>query len=216
MGLLCQSEQGAQCGAQSLSHGCSIGVRWRRSGLSQSTHIWATVNGETQRDAAPQGTYGGCLPTGCTSSPGTSSALAGEHWGSPPLTGEVPELALFLGLLSRCLYTSEVWCPTCLAARCRRPLLVPWLFCSMQGLCFPKSKLFFPLIWSSASPGTWDILAVPGIVTSLGPSLSSGDWFDHEPVKEVVIPSAAEVGCISGHGFWTFLKKTRGILSCLL
>lgn len=89
----------------------------------------------------------------------------------------------FSGLLLRCFYTSEVWCPTCLSARCRRPLFVPRLFYSVQGLCFPKSKLFFPLIWSSASPGTQDILAVPGIVTSLGPSLSSGDSSDHKPVK---------------------------------
>lgn len=146
MGLLCQSEQGAQCGAQSSSHGHSVGVRWRESGLSQSTHIWSTVNGQTQRDASPWGTYGGCLPTDRTRSPGTSGVPAGERWGSPPLSSEVPELGLFLGLCLKCLYTSDVWCSRCLAARCRRSLLVLWLFCSVQELSFPKSRenYFFP------------------------------------------------------------------------
>lgn len=108
---------------------------------------------------------------------------ARECWGSPPPTREMPELGLFPGLCLRCLYTSKVWCSRYLAAHCRRPLLVPWLSCFVQRLSFPKSKVFFHLIWNVASPGTWDILQVPGTVTSLRPSLSSGDWPDHKTVE---------------------------------
>lgn len=34
----------------------------------------------------------------CIRSPGTFGVLAGECWGSPPLTREVPEFGAYLGL----------------------------------------------------------------------------------------------------------------------
>lgn len=63
-----------------------------------------TVSGWSQRNASSQGTYRWFLPTDHTRSPGTSCVLTGEHGCSPPLTREVPELGLFLGLCLRCFY----------------------------------------------------------------------------------------------------------------
>lgn len=61
--------------------------------------------------------------------------------------------------------------------------LMTLLFRAGTQLPQEQSKVFFPLVWSTASPGTGDVLFVPDIVTSLRPSLSSGNWSDHKTVK---------------------------------
>lgn len=176
MGLLCQSKQGAQCGAQSSSHGCSVGVSQVKGVWSLAEYPCLVYSQWTDPEGCfPSGDVWGVPAHGSFKEP-WHSWCAG--WGALGFTAtykEEPELDLFLGLRLRCLYTSAVWCPRCLAARCRRPLLDPWLpFCAGTQLPQEQSKVVFPSIWSTASPGTWDILFVAITVTSLRPSLSWG------------------------------------------
>lgn len=74
-------------------------------------------------------------------------------------------------------------------------------------------KDIFPFIWSTASPGTWDILPVPGIGTLLKLNFSLGDWSDSRWL------SSDPFNSWSWLHFWKwFLKllgKTCVMLSCL-